>query len=689
MVTYDLNEVNKKGTLYYGGKNDNKNEDASPVASTNDPEVVKKAKDTYAKSGKAPKDQPDYYPYWIDKMGTTDKGETIYKYSNALHHAITSNILAMQNSYEYDDSTLVFVPRVVASSSHHSWLKNEKQSVVTGRAKGNKKSVFYDLDPWYEEKDAGSFKKTSKGVTDGVAGSGKNKAGIYYADLKKYIKNKEKKSSKNKKSFVEVTSNDSKEKYEVCNYAHFSELSMTQTEFQEYLHVWVIDDFSDNEPWMGLYRDDPNVKFIKFQSVEYREYLATAKYLINNVSFPGYFTKRKEQIFVDTWHGIPLKTIGFDIPAGKVSAGNTVRNFLAADYLIAPNHFMAEIYENAFKMKNLYPGKILEIGQPRNDSYFHTDREAIFKKLQMAGVEADPKKKLILYAPTWKGSRYSSPDTSLDAYEKMIRTIEENVDTREYQVLVKPHQIVYYHIKDTVGITGQYIPATVDTNELLRATDVLISDYSSIYFDYLVSKKPILFFIPDLAEYKNYRGLYFGIDKLPGPVAETYEQLGDYVKDAERAMEPYRKVYEREAAWACPQDDGEVCRRLADIVFHGKEDSRCIACQDEAQSPKKKLLMYAGDFSEGDDTEAFLGLAENLDFQKYDVTLLVCGGGRGTGISIFFWIMKIINNLSKIFLCLIFTGNIIKMDAFSRLNINSGVALSHAKGHGIFSTSLF
>ena len=148
-------------------------------------------------------------------MGTTDKGKTIYKYSNALHHAITSNILAMQNSYEYDDSTLVFVPRVITSSKHHSWIMKEKSSVVTGRAKGNKKSIFYNLDPWYEEKDAGSFKKTSKDVTDGIAGSKKNKAGIYYADLKKYIKNKEKKSSKNKKSFVEVTSNDSKEKYEV------------------------------------------------------------------------------------------------------------------------------------------------------------------------------------------------------------------------------------------------------------------------------------------------------------------------------------------------------------------------------------------------------------------------------------------------------------------------------------------
>ena len=225
VVTYDLNEVNKKGTLKYGADKKEKSKYSSLVASTNDPEVIKKAKDAYADSGKAPKDQPDYYPYWIDKMGTTDKGKTIYKYSNALHHTISANILAMQNSYEYDDSTLVFVPRVITSSNHHSWIMKEKSSVVTGRAKGHKKSVFYDLDPWYEEKDAGSFKKTSKGVTDGVAGSKKNKAGIYYADLKKYIKNKEKKSSRNKKSFVEVTSVDSKKKYEVCNYAHFSEMS--------------------------------------------------------------------------------------------------------------------------------------------------------------------------------------------------------------------------------------------------------------------------------------------------------------------------------------------------------------------------------------------------------------------------------------------------------------------------------
>ena len=89
VVTYDLNEVSKKGTLYYGGDKNKPVPNSSPVASTNDPEVIKKAKEKYT----PPKDQPDYYPYWIDKMGTTDKGKTIYKYSNNLHHAITSNIL--------------------------------------------------------------------------------------------------------------------------------------------------------------------------------------------------------------------------------------------------------------------------------------------------------------------------------------------------------------------------------------------------------------------------------------------------------------------------------------------------------------------------------------------------------------------------------------------------------------------
>lgn len=412
---------------------------------------------------------------------------------------------------------------------------------------------------------------------------------------------------------------------------------LTQADFQDFVHVWVIDDFDDNSGQIARYRNYENVKFIRYQSLEYRRYLATAKYLVNNVSFPGYFTKREGQVYVNTWHGIPLKTIGFDIPTGNVSAGNSAKNLLSADYLISPDAFMTEIYKHAFKLEGLYEGTILEVGQPRNDSYFHTRREDILKKLSESGVEIDPEKKLILYAPTWKGSRYASPDTSLEAYYRLIHTIEENVDTKKYQILVKPHQIVYYHIKKTQGITGQFIPATVDTNELLSVTDVLISDYSSIYFDYLVSKKPILFFIPDLDEYLGYRGLYFGIDKLPGPIAKSYEELAALVKNPEKAMEPHREKYCQEAEWACPKDDGNVCARLTDAAFRGKACEQAVRCSGSGKASeaavkyngtdKKKVLLYAGDFTEGDVTFSSMALLEYLDYEKYDVTLLAGGDG--------------------------------------------------------------
>ena len=224
LVTYDLTDVaeaNKSGKAKYN-YGVGKKKGAAAVASTGDPDTVEKAKGNYH----APSDQKDYYPYWIE-MGTTNDGKSIYKYSNSLHHAITSNILAMQTSYEYDDSTMIFVPRVIASNDHHKWIMNETQSVVIGRAKKTKNlnnaAIFYNLNPWYAEKDAGNFSKTSKSVTDGIAGSSKNKAGIYYAELKKYIKNKEKK--KTKKSFVTVTSGDSGKKYDICNYSYFANLS--------------------------------------------------------------------------------------------------------------------------------------------------------------------------------------------------------------------------------------------------------------------------------------------------------------------------------------------------------------------------------------------------------------------------------------------------------------------------------
>lgn len=404
----------------------------------------------------------------------------------------------------------------------------------------------------------------------------------------------------------------------ICSpFALFKQL-LDDNRFSKYVHIWTIEDMEDNRHMIEHYARYKNVKFVEYNSSEYRKYLVSAKYLVNNVTFPRYFTKRKEQIYINTWHGIPLKTLGYDIPDGNISIGNIVRNFLSADYILSPNGFMTEIFKNAYKLDGIYEGTILEEGQLRNDRYFHTERTDIIRTLQQHGVNVDPDKKIIMYAPTWKGDRYGAPDVSMEGYFEIIQRIEQTVDMDEYQVLVKPHQIVYRYIKDTQDMTGQFIPAIIDANEILSVVDVLISDYSSIYFDYLVSEKPILFFIPDLEEYQAQRGLYFGLDKLPGPIAKNYQELELLIKDIDKAMKPHWDKYQEEKVWACGKDDGKVCERLVDTIFLQKESENAISCDTTS---KKKILFYGGLLATNGITFSFLTLLKYLDYSKYDVTI--------------------------------------------------------------------
>lgn len=407
----------------------------------------------------------------------------------------------------------------------------------------------------------------------------------------------------------------------ICNpYALFKYL-LSCRQYRKYTHIWVIEDFEDNALSMAEYDGYTNVKFVKYMSDEYLKALAASGYLINNVSFPGFFVKRKGQVYLNTWHGSPMKTMGFDIPGGNISSGNSARNLLCADYLISASPYMTEkAYLQSYKMQGIYEGTILENGFPRNDIFFCRDKERIVKKLQDSGVCVDPDKKLILYAPTWKGEKYASPDTSLEEYFHLIDSIEKSVDPNKYQVLVKAHQIIYYHIKNSDQVTEKFIPATLDTNEILSIVDVLISDYSSIHFDFLVSGRPMVFFIPDLDEFTGYRGLYFGTDELPGPVIKDYEELERCFSNLEEELSCYKQKYEQEKQWAAPRDDGNVCKRIAETVFEKKKSGVEISC---AKTTRKKLLLYAGDLKNSELTQNLLAFWGVFDLQKLDVTLLV------------------------------------------------------------------
>ena len=179
------------------------------------------------------------------------------------------------------------------------------------------------------------------------------------------------------------------------------------------------------------------------------------KYLVNNVSFPSYFLKREGQVLIDTWHGTPLKNMGFDIPGANISQGNTARNLLSADYIVSSGPYMTKTaYKDSYKMQNLYEGTVLEEGFPRNDKLFDSDRAEVIQELKDCGVDVKEDKKIILYAPTWRGEQYSRPDTDLQDVYKLINVMENSIDTNEYQIFVKLHQIVYHYMKENAMEPG-------------------------------------------------------------------------------------------------------------------------------------------------------------------------------------------------------------------------------------------
>ena len=153
---------------------------------------------------------------------------------------------------------------------------------------------------------------------------------------------------------------------------------------------------------------------------------------------------------------------------------------------------------------------------------------------------------------------------------------------------------------------------------MLSVTDILISDYSSIFFDYLAGGKPVLFYIPDLEEYNNYRGLYMSPEELPGPALTTLDQVWQSINNIDRVIKEYKSVYEKAKNFACPYDDGNVSKRIVDIVFNKNTDGyNLIDCRTD----KKKLLFFGGGLRMNGITTALRTMLDFIDYNKYDVTV--------------------------------------------------------------------
>ncbi|MCS4487112.1 glycosyltransferase [Staphylococcus americanisciuri] len=382
-------------------------------------------------------------------------------------------------------------------------------------------------------------------------------------------------------------------------------------QYQGFTHFWVVDSEQQKRAFEQAYKHQDNVKFILKESDEYLHVLTTAKYLLNNSTFPGYFTKKEEQVYVNTWHGTPIKAMGIDIEDNLLGSQNVIRNFLSADILVSPNAHTTSIFKRAFTLEGLYNGRLLEMGYPRIDLTLNSVRKQVIDKLKAENINMG-EKKVLLFAPTWRGQDVNNPE---DSIESIYQTIMELKDTTTYQVLVKVHPFAYEMALQHKGLLPYLVPDTFDTNELLSAVDLLVTDYSSIFFDYLVTDKPIIFYVPDYEEYKYNRGLYIDIDKLPGPSVDNVADLIVQIHKAQNNDLDYKENYENFKKLYVPYDDGHVTERLVESIFSDEKV--------EMQYAKKHILMYPGGMKNNGITTSAINLLENIDYDKYDVTIFL------------------------------------------------------------------
>ena len=277
------------------------------------------------------------------------------------------------------------------------------------------------------------------------------------------------------------------------------------------------------------------------------------------------------------WHGTPLKRLGYDLETSEnaIDSIADIRKKYAMDaekfnYILSPSGFASEKFTSAWNLKETkMEDKVMEIGYPRNDFLINHTQEDI--RMIKEKLEIPEDKKVILYAPTWRDNQHEAGtgftyDLNVD-FDALRQELGD-----EYVILFRVHYLVAskFSFDDYEGFIYN-VSNYDDINHLYLIADLLITDYSSVFFDYGILKKPMLFYMYDLEDYKDsIRGFYFGIDKLPGKIITKEEELPDAIRysiDNFVYDDKYREFNETFSK----REDGQASRRFVDWVFRGEK----------------------------------------------------------------------------------------------------------------------
>ena len=304
------------------------------------------------------------------------------------------------------------------------------------------------------------------------------------------------------------------------------------------------------------------VKAVKLTSVLLPFHSATAKIWIDNCRREFMYYKKKGQFYLQTWHGFALKRIEKDVAEhlDQEYVENAIRDSKAIDLIVSDSKFMTGVYQNSF----WYGGKIAEFGAPRNDEILCTESQKKNRAKIQNYYHLPREAKILLYAPTFRA------DKSLEPYKidfKRVMGACKEKFASDFVVLVRLHPNICERSSELDFSWGALIVDVSkfpDMQVLLSASDVVISDYSSLMFDFAISKKPCFQFATDIEEYKKDRNFYFPLDNLPFSVAKNNEEL---LRDiSEFNQERYQKALDEFFSRVGMILDGKASEKCAEII---------------------------------------------------------------------------------------------------------------------------
>ena len=346
--------------------------------------------------------------------------------------------------------------------------------------------------------------------------------------------------------------------YFISNYGQ--RYSCNPRAFLEYLYKNHKDEFEFyyclNHKTEELPKD---VKHHRLLSIADLYYLNTSKYIVNNCRFHYFFAKRKEQVYIQTWHGGPIMYKKFEKDAPNLPWTYTYMAKNDAQYidiLVAGSRQGKEVLDNCFFCDN----KTVMTGNPRCDKLINPSEEE--RKRLMSKFGLDENDYVVLYAPTFRNNQ-KVVDSVLDN-DKLREAFSKNANGKNVKILYRFHPNVAKESKK-IKLEDYVLNVTCypDIQDLILVSDVMITDYSSCMFDMMISSKPCIIYTNDDKKYlTNERGVYFPTTSLPFPVAFTFEELLDTASVLSERLSEYLKAVEKFLNDFGVIEDGKACERL-------------------------------------------------------------------------------------------------------------------------------